>query len=251
MTVAVCLVSTVSKVVNVIAHCLRRVDLILNNFYLHFMRNCIHSLVCIIRLYNVFTGKRSLELTSFDVFRPCIKTPLLQAEVVHLHCRSLFKHCCKCNCTCSNYCHALVFKHRSKSSTVVNTGKCCNRVEKVAVAALEEVRKFLFRSAFNFFFAALDKEVLDLFYSRAAEGMTHNVDLLVSLSLAKVFKNTVLKSLAVTSVAELFRVNFTKVYCTAEEVSPEDAGSVPCTVERAKRRAENLCAVLLADMLVN
>ena len=117
-------------------------------------------------------------------------------------------------------------------------------VDQVAVAALEERGQFVCRGAGTFLFRTVDEEVRDLLDRGAAEGMTEDVDLLVGAFLTEVFQDTGI-SAAVACVVILLAVDFTVVDAAAEQVSPEDARSVPSGVPGTEGRVENFKPFLL------
>ncbi len=120
-------------------------------------------------------------------------------------------------------------------------------VDQVAVATFKERRQFVCRGAGTFLFGTVDEDVRDLLDRGAAEGMTEDVDLLVGAFLAEVFEDTGV-SAAVACVVILLAVDFTVVDAAAEQVSPEDARSVPSGVPGTEGRVEDF-ETLLLEML--
>ena len=118
-----------------------------------------------------------------------------------------------------------------------------NAVDQVAVAAFEERRQFIGRSAGTLFFGAVDENVRDLFDRGTAKGMPENVDLLVGSFLAEILKDTGVHP-AVAGMVIFFAVDFSVVDTAAEQVGPKDAGSVPAGVPGPERRVEHFETLL-------
>ena len=121
--------------------------------------------------------------------------------------------------------------------------KCGDRVNKTAVAAREQGRQILRVRAVTLFFRAVDEQGANLLDGGTAEGVAEEVDLLVGAVLAEVLHDAGVFS-AEPGVAVLLRMDFAVVDTAAEQVGPQDAGTVPAAVDGAQRGAMHLDALL-------
>ncbi len=116
-------------------------------------------------------------------------------------------------------------------------------MNKTAVAAREQGRQVVRVRAVTLFFRAVDEQGANLLDGGTAEGVAEEVDLLVGAVLAEVLHDAGVFS-AEPGVAVLLRMDFAVVDTAAEQVGPQDAGTVPAAVDGAQRGAMHLDALL-------
>ena len=130
----------------------------------------------------------------------------------------------------------------------VGCGEGADRVEHIALAALEEVGNFVRRSGVEFFLAAFRHDPGEHGDGGAAEGVADEVDLRVVSGSTEVFQDTFIGT-AETFDAVLLRVVDTVVDAAAEDVGIEFAGALPHTGEGAECRLIDLIAEVFFPVL--
>ena len=109
----------------------------------------------------------------------------------------------------------------------------------VLLAAFEQVGQFALRRAGTFFLRTVIQQFDERAGRRAAEGVTDEIDLLdlaFRVQLAPVRDERFVISVTVAPVTELFRMDFSVVHRTADDLRVQLARAVPHGVERAETR---------------